>query len=364
MLNVELGTRSSFNIQNSQFQHSTLLSFILSVKLSITSALLRNDKSPMTESTPVALRRFTKFTAASTLFLIFAGAMVTSTGSGLAVPDWPLSYGMLFPPMVGGIFYEHGHRMIAAAVGLLTVIQALWLQFREPKQFVRRLGWISVVTVIVQGLLGGLTVIFLLPLPISVGHAALAEVFFCLNVAIAFFTSRTYGTLSQSHGVRTAGAGALVRPTTLLTGIVFLQVLVGAVMRHLGAGLAIPDFPLSFGRLIPELTSIGVAVNYTHRVGALVVTIVILSLARRILATVDARAMRSIYLALLAILSVQIVLGAFTVWSGKNEVITSVHVAFGAATLAVSLLLCLCARALAPAVEGERASAVGSEVPA
>jgi cytochrome c oxidase assembly protein subunit 15 len=85
------------------------------------------------------LQRFTKFVAASTLFLIFAGAMVTSTGSGLAVPDWPLSYGKFFPPMVGGIFYEHGHRMIAATVGFLTVIQAIWLQRRALK--ILRIGW-------------------------------------------------------------------------------------------------------------------------------------------------------------------------------------------------------------------------------
>src|SRR5213079_66312 len=93
--------------------------------------------------TPLWLRNFTKFVAAATLFLIFAGAMVTSTGSGLAVPDWPLSFGMLMPPMVGGIFYEHGHRMIAATVGFLVVIQALWLSAGEPKRFVRLLGWSS-----------------------------------------------------------------------------------------------------------------------------------------------------------------------------------------------------------------------------
>ena len=109
------------------------------------------------------LRRFTKLVAASTLFLIFAGAMVTSTGSGLAVPDWPLSYGMLMPPMIGGIFYEHGHRMIAATVGFLTLLQAIFLQLREPKRRARILGWCSVGAVIAQGVLGGLTVIFLLP---------------------------------------------------------------------------------------------------------------------------------------------------------------------------------------------------------
>src|SRR5688572_21846108 len=140
------------------------------------------------------LRRFTKLVAASTLFLIFAGAMVTSTGSGLAVPDWPLSYGMLFPPMVGGIFYEHGHRMVAASVGLLTVIQAIWLQRRESLRFLRRLGWISVAAVILQGLLGGITVKFFLPPAISISHAGLAEIFLCLNIAIAFFSSAFYAT--------------------------------------------------------------------------------------------------------------------------------------------------------------------------
>src|SRR5437764_4924560 len=150
-------------------------------------ALLRHS-----DVTPLWLRRYAKFVAALTLFLIFAGAMVTSTGSGLAVPDWPLSYGMLMPPMVGGIFYEHGHRIIAATVGFLTVLQAIWLQVRARKRFLKALGWASVGAVIAQGVLGGLTVIFLLPKAISIGHAGLAEIFLCLNFSIAFFTSRTF----------------------------------------------------------------------------------------------------------------------------------------------------------------------------
>src|ERR1041384_4620612 len=106
------------------------------------------------DSTPDWLRRFAKFVAFATLFLIFAGAMVTSTGSGLAVPDWPLSYGMLMPKMVGGIFYEHGHRMTPAAVVFLTFIRAIWRQPREPKRHVRILGWLSVGAVVAQGVLG------------------------------------------------------------------------------------------------------------------------------------------------------------------------------------------------------------------
>src|SRR5436305_7365563 len=107
------------------------------------------------------LHRYAVLTACATLLLIVAGGLVTSTGSGLAVPDWPLSYGRLMPPMVGGIFYEHGHRMIAAAVGFLTVLQAIFLQLRDPKRRARILGWCAVGAVIAQGVLGGLTVIFL-----------------------------------------------------------------------------------------------------------------------------------------------------------------------------------------------------------
>lgn len=267
--------------------------------------------------TPPLLRAFTKFVALATLFLIFAGAMVTSTGSGLAVPDWPLSYGMVMPPMVGGIFYEHGHRMIAATVGFLTVLQAIWLQFREPKRRVRILGWCSVGAVIAQGLLGGLTVLLLLPKAVSIAHAGLAEIFFCLNVSIAYLTS--YEPSS--------------RPSFVLPITVYGQILIGALMRHLGAGLAIPDFPLSFGKLIPSFTSAAITVNFAHRVGALVVAIAIVIAARR--------ASHKLAFAMLGIVAVQILLGAFTVWSGKHPLITSLHVMTGAATLAIALIYAL-----------------------
>lgn len=274
--------------------------------------------------TPAALRRYTLFVAASTLFLIFAGAMVTSTGSGLAVPDWPLSYGMVMPPMVGGIFYEHGHRMIAATVGFLTVLQAIFLQIWEPKRFLRRLGWAAVGAVIAQGLLGGLTVLFLLPKSISISHAALAEIFFCLNVSIAFF----------ARPARAASSAPVVA-SRVLVALVFLQILIGALMRHLGAGLAIPDFPLSFGHVIPAFTSLAIAVNFAHRLGALVVTGAIIYVAMK---TARYR------WALLGVVALQITLGAFTVWSAKHPIITSLHVACGALTLAVSLMTALSAR--------------------
>jgi cytochrome c oxidase assembly protein subunit 15 len=300
-----------------------------------------------TNPTPVWLRRFTKLVALSTLFLIFAGAMVTSTGSGLAVPDWPTTYGenmFTFPlsKWVGGIFYEHGHRLIASTVGFLTIIQAIWLRRREPKRFVRMLGWLALAAVIVQGVLGGLTVIFLLPDAISVSHAGLAEIFFCLNVAIAFFTSRWY------HELRTMERGdAPVGMAWGLTAVVYLQILAGAVMRHMEAGLAIPDFPLSFGRLVPSFVSTQIAIAYIHRAGGFVVAACVIAMAIRLLRYEPNHPLRALSHLLLAVVSAQIVLGGYVIWSGKQPHITSLHVVVGASTLALSLLLTLASRTLA-----------------
>jgi cytochrome c oxidase assembly protein subunit 15 len=298
----------------------------------------RQDAPP----TPIWLRRFTKLVAASTLFLIFAGAMVTSTGSGLAVPDWPLSYGRLMPPMVGGIFYEHGHRMVASAVGFLTVLQAIWLQRREGKRFVRILGWLSLGAVVLQGVLGGLTVLFLLPKPISIAHAGLAEIFFALNVSIAFFTSRWYLELRQVEK-----GDAPVRMAWGLTVLVYLQILAGALMRHMGAGLAIPDFPLSFGRLVPSFTSGAIAAAFLHRAGGFVVAAAVIVMAVRLLRYERHHPLRALAHFLLFVVSAQILLGGFVIWSGKHPIITSLHVVTGAFTFALSLTLTLASRTLA-----------------
>ena len=294
------------------------------------------------------LQAFTKLVAASTLFLIFAGAMVTSTGSGLAVPDWPLSYGRLMPPMVGGIFYEHGHRMVAATVGLLTVIQAIWLQRRARKRILRILGWCAVGAVIAQGLLGGMTVLFLLPPAISIAHAGLAEIFLCLNVSIALLASRWF----DDVGAMEKG-DAPIAGTTALVILVYAQILVGALMRHLHAGLAIPTFPMP---LIPSSTSLTVMVNFAHRVGALIVAVAIIAIFIRLLRFEPKHPLRQIATLLLTVIPLQIMLGVYTVWSAKQPVITSLHVVTGALTLALSLILAITARIIGWKVE-RRASA-------
>lgn len=181
----------------------------------------------------LAIHRFAVSLAACTLFLVVAGGMVVSMQAGLSVPDWPLSYGKVMPPMEGGVFYEHGHRMVASLVGFLTMILAVWLQLREPRPWMRRLGWAALAAVIAQGVLGGLTVLFLLPKPISIAHACLAQCFFSTTVAIALFTSPTWRETSEAAledaGLRTL---AWVTPFAVLG-----QIALGAAFRHKALGI-------------------------------------------------------------------------------------------------------------------------------
>jgi cytochrome c oxidase assembly protein subunit 15 len=281
------------------------------------------------------MHRFAVATALATLFLIFAGGLVTSTESGLSVPDWPLSYGRLMPPMVGGVFYEHGHRMVATAVGILTVILAVWLFRREPRAWVRRLGYAALAAVVAQGVLGGLTVIFLLPTAVSVAHACLAQTFFCLVVAIAVVTSPRWRDAERS------GREAVTRIGAATVAMIFVQLLLGAVMRHTKAGLAIPDFPLAFGRVFPPVESFPVAVHLAHRLGALAVAACVFACAVQAF-----RARRSglkkLALSLAGILAVQIALGALTVLSRKAVPVTTAHVATGALLLGMALTFALC----------------------
>ena len=141
-----------------------------------------------------AHHRFAVFTAGATFCLLIAGALVTSNDAGLSVPDWPTSFGSLYkiPHMVGGVRFEHTHRMIAEFVGLLTIILAVWTWRIEKRQWMKALAVGALATVIAQGVLGGLTVLFYLPPAISSAHAALAQTFFCIAVAIAVFTGRRW----------------------------------------------------------------------------------------------------------------------------------------------------------------------------
>src|SRR4029453_15023562 len=121
----------------------------------------------------VWLHRYTVVVAICTLFLVVAGGLVTSNDAGLSVPDWALSYGKLMPPMEGGIFFEHGHRMVATTVGMLTIVLAIWLWRSEQRRWMRRLGFIALAAVMAQAMLGGAPVLFILPRPVRLTHAFL-----------------------------------------------------------------------------------------------------------------------------------------------------------------------------------------------
>jgi cytochrome c oxidase assembly protein subunit 15 len=311
------------------------------------------------------LSLFARLTAGATLVLIVAGGLVTSTESGLAVPDWPLSYGMLFPPMVGGILYEHGHRMIAGTVAILTLVLAVWLHRAEPRRWVRRLGAAALGTVVLQALLGGLTVLFLLPLPISVAHACLGQTFFCLVVTIALVVSREWRdgdgkARAASDGRAGGGHATLVRLGVATTALVYAQLLLGALVRHSGAALAIPDFPLALGRVVPPLNDRLVAIHFAHRVGALAVGAAVAALVARVFASRTAGArVRATALRLAALMVAQIGLGAATVWSRTAVAPATAHVAVGAGILATALVLTLRA-----ARAGHEAAAARAAAPA
>ncbi len=210
------------------------------------------------------LHRFAVLVACATFFLIIAGANVTSHDAGLAVPDWPLSFGKLFPKMVGNVFWEHGHRMIATAVGLLTIVLAVYLQIREPRRWVRRLGWIALAGVIAQGLLGGLTVRMNLPLAVSAAHATLAQLFFLTTVSIAVFTSP--GWIAPPSSVNERGEGVSIRSLSVVAlSAILVQLVLGATLRH--SATWDQDLPRSL-----LLAHVGGAICVTLILGATVVT--------------------------------------------------------------------------------------------
>src|SRR5678816_2348371 len=176
------------------------------------------------------LNRFAIFVACATFFLIIAGALVTSNDAGLATPDWPLSNGQVFPKMVGNLFWEHGHRMVATTVGMLTIVLMIYILAKEKRDWVRKLGIFALLAVIAQGLLGGLTVKLMLPLAVSSAHATLAQLFFCTTVSLAVFTSRSW---MEARPLPEEKGGLPLRylcTAALVT--IFVQLIIGATLRH------------------------------------------------------------------------------------------------------------------------------------
>jgi heme a synthase len=318
---------------------------------------------------PEALRIGTRTVSVCVFLLLIAGALVTSTRSGLAVPDWPLSYGKVMPPMVGGILYEHGHRLVAAAVSTLVGLEFGALLFLpKGRKTVKVLAAGAFVAILLQAVLGGLTVLFLLPPAISSAHAALAEIVFALTAVVALMCSETWKEISSKVDApradlqRTDGAArplsysfeenlrisskgekalSAFRWTVLATVAVYIQIVLGAVMRHTGAGLAIPDFPTFFGSWLPSLSDLsrpGVPIHLAHRLGSIVV-VVLVARAATVLAEVPSPRLATVGAGWAGLVCLQAILGATSIWSAKAVPLTVAHLAVGALCWVTGVLL-------------------------
>jgi cytochrome c oxidase assembly protein subunit 15 len=279
---------------------------------------------------------FAVLTACATFLLIIAGALVTSNDAGLAVPDWPTSFGSLYriPPMVGGVKYEHGHRMVAQFIGLLTIVLALWTWRVERRGWMRKLGFVALAIVIAQGILGGITVLYYLPPLVSSAHATLAQTFFSLLVAMAVFTSRGWVAAMEQPVIAADARRPSLRTLSILSMLaVYVQLVLGAAFRHSGM------------KLLP------------HLISAVVVTVLLVWTSIRVLSEPSAvPPLRRTALLVLSLLIVQLGLG-FGAYLTRVEwgrdapqpmiemVATTVaHVAVGALLLAVTVILTLYAR--------------------
>lgn len=274
------------------------------------------------------LHRYAIFVAFATFLLIIAGALVTSNDAGLSVPDWPTSFGTFrMPRMVGGVKFEHGHRMIAGTVGILTLLLALWMWVREPRRWVRRLGGVAVLVVVAQAVLGGITVLFYLPVAISVSHATLAQAFFCLTASLALFTRSDWRW--DERKMEDPVIPSLQHLAMAATVGILLQLVFGAAFRHSGLGI------------VP------------HLVLATVVTLLVAWVMTRVFSRFshERRVVRPA-LVLLGLLVVQIFLGVGSYvmrLAARNApqplppivAVTTAHVAVGALVLAASLVLTL-----------------------
>jgi len=272
------------------------------------------------------LHAFATLVACGTFLLIVAGALVTSHAAGLSVPDWPTSFGSFrMPPMVGGVLYEHGHRMIAGTVGILTILLAIWIWISEPRRWVRWLGVLAVLAVILQAVLGGLTVLLKLPPIVSVGHATLGQTFFAIAVSLALFMGA--GWHWDEKKWEDGFSPSLRRLALGLTAATFVQLVLGAAFRHDAFGI------------VP------------HFVGAGVVSLLLVWVVARVLLEFpqEPRLVRPARI-LLFLLAVQLLLGlaaynALVTSPGSARLlplaigITMAHVAIGALILATSLVL-------------------------
>ena len=315
------------------------------------------------------LHWFAVLTALFTFLLLGAGGLVTSHEAGMSVPDWPNSYGynmFLFPPSkwIGGIFYEHTHRLMASGVGLMTTILAVWLWLKDTRKWMPWVGMAAFLLVVAQGILGGLRVV-LVDAQLGIFHAIIGQLFFVLTSAMALFTSRWWLTQNfplpdRTRSLAMMGLVALRRLVLATTILIFCQLMIGATMRQQHAGLSIRDFPLAYGQIWPDTSAAAVQTYNEHRMNVIAenpITAfqIILQMVHRLVAlgicvstAICARqawrklgqkdALTKLSLFWLGLILAQAFLGAATIWSNKAADVATAHVLGGALSLVTGAL--------------------------
>ena len=309
------------------------------------------------------LNRFAWLTCVATLLLICSGGMVTSKNVGLAVPDWPTTFGynmFLFPvsKWVGGILFEHTHRLMGSLVGFLTIILAVWLWVWEDRRWVRNLGAIAVLGVILQGVLGGLRVTMMKD-QIGIFHACVAQAFLGLLVFIALVTTQFWRSLT-TRGIDSQKFLPTKMLAMAITVGIYVQLALGATMRHQHRDLAILDFPTANGAWIPdtsapalakinawrdgralsEVTASQVWLQMAHRFLALIIAIAVITFCVRVWRVADAPAVfKRLSLLWVALVVSQGALGGLVIWSNKAADVATAHVALGAVMLSFGVTI-------------------------
>jgi cytochrome c oxidase assembly protein subunit 15 len=318
------------------------------------------------------LNRFAWLTCIATLLLICSGGMVTSKNVGLAVPDWPTTFGynmFLFPisRWVGGILFEHTHRLMGSLVGILTIILAAWLWGSEDRQWVRNLGLIALAGVILQGILGGLRVTMMKD-EIGIFHACVAQAFLGLLVFIALITTNFWRSISNVvvDFKKFAPFKTLVIATTIA---IYVQLALGATMRHQHRDLAILDFPTANGAWIPDTSATALAkinawrdarglsdvtafqiwLHMAHRFLALIIAVAVVAFCLRVWKDAPhLTALKRLSVFWVVLIACQITLGAWIIWSNKAADVATAHVALGATMLSFGVSIsAICWRIIA-----------------
>jgi heme a synthase len=308
-----------------------------------------------TTSYKPALAWFAALGALWVFGVVTLGAFTTTIHAGMAFADWPLSNGSINPD--GWLteidkFAEHSHRLFGMVMGLMAITLVVWLQWREDRGWLRKLGWIALVIVIVQGLLGGTRVVLdAVAVPgfdmslgqmLRIPHGILAQLYVCVLFAIASGLSRPWIESPSARPGDAKDIGCKIRfLAALSTLLVVVQLVIAAVMRHNNAGLAIPTFPLTpDGGLVPSAWDFRVAIHFTHRVMAVVLTGMLLWLAALLWRSpVAGRGLKLGAALMILLLAIQITLGAMAVLSLRGVYYTTSHVICGASLLAVVFTL-------------------------